>query len=72
MRKIVGKVCVMNSSFSFPVMWDTEEKSSWLGTKAFLSSGIWWRQVCSNVMTDNDALSCAQKFVDVQYGRTNI
>lgn len=68
MRKYIGKVTVKNSNSSFPIMWDIEEQTSWLGLKSIPSSGLIWKQICKNVTTVEDVLSCAQTFVDLQYG----
>ena len=69
MRKYIGKVTVKNSNSSFPIMWDIEEQTSWLGIRLINSSSLGWKQICKNVTTVEGALSCAQTFVDSQYGR---
>ena len=63
---IIGKVNLINCNYSFPVKWDKEEFSSWIGLK--ISGSNFWKQVGRNVLNKKSAIYIAQRHIDIQYG----
>lgn len=61
MEKIVGHVTSKTSGKSYPVKWNSEEKYAWIGKN--LNT---WELACEKVYSANDALACAQGFIDSQ------
>ncbi len=60
MEKIVGQVTSKTSGITYRIKWDMDEQSSWID-----KNGL-WQQVCTRVRTADDAVSCAQGFIDGQ------
>ena len=61
MENIIGRVTSKKLKKSYPVKWIREENTSWIN-----NSPNTWVMVCEKVKTANDALTCAQKFIDSQ------
>ena len=61
MEKIVGSIISKKTKKTYQVKWDSEEHSVWIKREL-----DWWYNVCNNVKNENDALTCAQEFIDFQ------
>ena len=59
MKKVVGNIISKNSGRSYPVLWNSEEQTSWISRFHDI-----WEMVCTDVRTADDAISCAQKYID--------
>lgn len=61
MEKIVGNVISKSSGKSYRVKWNTDDQTSWINIKINT-----WEMICTNVKTEEAALSCVQRFIDSQ------
>jgi len=60
MKKIVGQVISKSTGIVYSVKWNVDSHESWIQSKGF------WQQVCTEVRSAEDAISCAQRFIDGQ------
>ena len=61
MEKIVGSVVSKTTQKVYPVKWDSSNKTSWISRNSNT-----WEQVCSRIIFEEDAIKCAQMFIDSQ------
>ena len=61
MEKIVGQITSKNSKKKYWVRHHTVEKSV-----SISEDKLSWITVCKNVTIENDAVLCAQKYIDLQ------
>lgn len=61
MEKIVGQIISKTTNLKYNVKWNTDKNTSWICVHHKT-----WQMVCTNIKTENDALNCAQRFIDNQ------
>lgn len=60
MEKIVGQIVSKSTEVAYTVKWNSSEQTSWVQKKGM------WQMVCTNIRTSENALECAQRFIDSQ------
>ena len=72
MKKNIGIIRVKNNHYSFIVKWDEDNQTSWVEREIRgIKDNKWEQQVGIKVSNEKDALSVAQKYIDLQYGDIN-
>ena len=61
MEKIAGTITSKTTGNMYSVKWNTENLESWVKIKDNT-----WIKVCSKIYSVDDALICAQKYIDSQ------
>jgi len=60
LEKIVGLIISKTTSVHYPVKWNDESHESWIEKRGL------WQLVCTKVFSEENAISCAQRFIDGQ------
>lgn len=62
MEKIVGNIVSKTTQKVYLVKWNSDEHTSWISREPNM-----WEMVCTKIYSEQDAIVCAQKFIDSQY-----
>lgn len=60
MEKIVGTIISKTTGIHYQVKWNVEAHESWIKKRGL------WQLVCTKIFSADDAISCAQHFIDGQ------
>lgn len=62
MEKIVGNIVSKTTQKVYLVKWNSDENTSWISREPNM-----WEMVCTKIYSEQDAIMCAQNFIDTQY-----
>jgi hypothetical protein len=60
MESVVGKITSKTTGIQYSVKWNVDDHESWIQRKKY------WQKVCTKVYSAEEAISCAQQFIDGQ------
>jgi predicted NUDIX family NTP pyrophosphohydrolase len=61
MERIVGSITSKTTGIIYSVRWDNQTKESWISKDNQI-----WSIACTEVLSANDAVTCAQRYIDGQ------